>query len=300
MASKNIEVKVGLLVMIGVAVIIFAVYLGKGYRYGQEFYPVSVVFPEVGALSSGDPVAVAGVNMGKVKKISLYRGQVRVELDMAVGVNLKEDATFIVKNIGLMGERFVAVKTGTSEIPLDLSKPAIGMFDPGIPEVMGMMGDVIDKMGSIIGLLEKTVISPATLDKFSETVTNLKDITAQLEQSTKKNVPKIDSTMTNLNILAGNLKDGYDRNALHIDSAAQNFDAAGRRLIALLDDMETASGQLKTFAEDLNQSEGTLRMLMDDRRLYDDIRTTAKNLDSLVLDIRANPKKYINFTVEIF
>ena len=65
MAAKNIEIKVGLLVLIGAAIIVAAVWIAKGYRFGQEYYNVSVVFPEVGSLANGDPVSVSGVHMGK-------------------------------------------------------------------------------------------------------------------------------------------------------------------------------------------------------------------------------------------
>jgi hypothetical protein len=41
-------------------------------------------------------------------------------------------------------------------------------------------------------------------------------------------------------------------------------------------------------------------MMVDDRRLYDDLRKTADNLDDLIRDIRENPKKYIQLKVELF
>ncbi len=300
MASRNIELKVGLLVIVGAVIFIFAVYLAKGYRYGQEFYDVSVLFPEVGALAPGDPAAVSGVNKGKVKKISLYEGDVLVELEIASDIVLKEDAVFAVKNIGLMGERFVAIKTGKSEAPLDLAMPARGSFDTGIPEVMGMMGKIIENINNLISLLEQTVISPTTLNKFSATVTSLQKTTARLESSTGKNIPRVDSAINDFAMLARNLKNGVDRNRPYVDTAIRNFDAASHRLTAILANMEGASDKLNNFADDIEQSEGSLRMFLEDRRLYDDLRTAAKNLDSLVGDIRANPKKYITFTVEIF
>lgn len=300
MASRNIELKVGLLVIIGVAILIFGIYLAKGYRYGQDFYTTTVKFPEVGALSPGDPVSVSGVQKGKVRNISLFEGDVLVEIDLSRDVVLKEDATFIVKNIGLMGERFVAVYTGKSETVRDLTHPGSGGFDPGIPEVMGMMGDVIGHVNDLVLMLEKTVISPTTLDKFSASVKNLHKITSRIESSTTTNAPKIDSIVGDLGIVVRQFKNGWDKNQTHIDSAAVNFDKASRQLVALLDDLEITTAHLNLFATDLSESEGTIRMLMEDRRLYDDLRTTAKNLDSLVNDIRENPKKYISFSVELF
>ena len=286
--------------MVGAAILVFALWLGKGYRYGQEFYSVPVMFPEVGALSPGDPVAVSGVNKGTVQKISLNEGGVLAELDVASDVKLKEDATFIVKNIGLMGERFVSVRTGKSESPLDTAIPAIGSFDPGIPEVMGMMGDVIGNLNHLVLALEKTVISPQTLDRFSETISNLQSLTSRLEAATKRNVPKIDTAITHMSDISKSLQHSLQRNQPHLDQAAKNFDSVSVRLMAMLDVLDSASLSLKSFTNDLDQSDGTMRLLMEDRRLYDDLRTTAKRLDSLVTDVRANPKKYINFSVELF
>jgi phospholipid/cholesterol/gamma-HCH transport system substrate-binding protein len=300
MASKNIEIKVGLLIIVGVLIVIGAIYVAKGYRYGQKFYSVSVWFPEVGALSTGDPVSISGVAKGKVKELTLSEGGVLVRMDVTTDVVLKEDAQFAVKNIGLMGERFISVRPGVSAQNLDLTRPNIGLFDAGIPEVMGMMGEVIVRLNDLAGLLQKTVISPATLDKFSETVTSLRDVTAALEGATDRNIPRIDSTLNDFATLARNVRVGLERNTPYIDTGAQNFAAASKRLAGMLTDMETASAKLKTFAEQLEQSDGTLRMLMEDRRLYDDLRTTTRNLDSLIDDVRQNPKKYIKFSVEIF
>ncbi|MCK5126860.1 MAG: MCE family protein [candidate division Zixibacteria bacterium] len=300
MGSRNIELKVGLLVIAGAVIVIFAIWLAKGYRYGQEFYTVSVVFPEVGALAPGDPVAISGVNMGKVKEVSLYKGGVLTQLDIADDVAFKEDASFIVKNIGLMGERFIAAKTGKSDNLLDLSKLTAGTFDAGIPEVMGMMGDVIGQMGNLVTSLEKTVISPQTLDKFSATIDNLRSLTSRLESAAERNVPLIDSAIASFNDLSHSLNEGLKKNQPRLDNASENFETASVRFMSMLDDLDSASVSLKSFAADLDQSDGTLRMLLEDRRLYDDLRTTSHRLDSLVMDIRENPKKYINFTVELF
>lgn len=300
MAAKHIELKVGLLVLVGAAILVFAVWLAKGYRYGQEFYRVSVIFPEVGALAPGDPVTVSGVTKGKIRDLDLHERGVLVTLDLSGDVILKEDAVFAVKNIGLMGERFIAVKAGTSDVKLDLSRPATGSFDAGIPEVMGMMGDVIQQLHELVRKLDETVVSPATLDKFSRTVTSLQSLSARLDSSSQSSVPKINGAIDDFARLSEALRQGLDRNLVYVDTAVRNFDAASRRLVQLVADMEEASTKLKSFATDLDQSEGSLRLLMEDRRLYDDVRRTAQNLDSLVTDIRQDPKKYINFTVEIF
>ncbi len=300
MAAKNIEIKVGILVLAGAAVLIAAIWLAKGYRFGQEFYSVSVMFPEVGSLSTGDPVSVSGVNKGKVQNIKLYKGGVLVTLELSQEVKLKQDATFTIKNLGLMGERFVSIKTGSSETPLDLAQPAKGVTEAGIPEVMGTMGQVIQQLNQLVEKLDQTIASPATLDKFSQTINDLQSLSARLDSATEYNAPKIDRTIDNFASLSQTLKSGVERNEKYVDTAVQNIDVASRRLVKLTDDMEEASKRFNSFATDLDESQGSLRLLLEDRRLYDDLRRAALNLDSLVVDIRQNPKKYISFSVELF
>ena len=64
--------------------------------------------------------------------------------------------------------------------------------------------------------------------------------------------------------------------------------------------LDTLAQSARSFASTLEEGEGTLQLMMEDRRLYDDLRKTADNLDDLINDIRANPRKYINLKVELF
>jgi phospholipid/cholesterol/gamma-HCH transport system substrate-binding protein len=300
MPSKNVEIKVGLFVIIGAAILLFGIWLAKGFRYQQDVYEFSVLFSEVGALASGDPVSVSGVNKGKVVSTELGMGGVIVTLALQRDVVLKTDATFTVKNIGLMGERYVAIHTGVADSLLDLNEIQNGGFDPGIPEVMGLMGDAIEKINTLIGLLQKTAVSPETLDKFTRAIHSLSDVSTRLQASMGKNLPRLEETIANFHGLSGDIREGINRNQPRLDSATVNFGKVSERLLALMDDLEVTSARIDEVATTLQESEGTLKLLIEDRALYDDLRRTANEIDQLVEDIRQNPKKYINFSVEIF
>jgi phospholipid/cholesterol/gamma-HCH transport system substrate-binding protein len=78
------------------------------------------------------------------------------------------------------------------------------------------------------------------------------------------------------------------------------MDNISARLETVIADLEHVSKTAREFADNLNHGDGTLQMMVDDRRLYDDLRKTADNLDDLINDIRENPKKYIQLKVELF
>ena len=89
-----------------------------------------------------------------MESIILSGGDVLVTFNLTTDVKLKKDAKFTVMNIGLMGERFVDVSPGHSPELLDLSSPVKGFYDTGIPEVMGMAGQMLDEIRRLVAHLE--------------------------------------------------------------------------------------------------------------------------------------------------
>jgi phospholipid/cholesterol/gamma-HCH transport system substrate-binding protein len=258
------------------------------------------MFEEVGSLAKGDPVMVSGIRMGKVVDLGLTREGVEVVLTISNQVVLKKDARFTVKNIGLMGERFVAVSAGTSEELLDISRPVPGSYDTGIPEVMGMMGEMITELRNLVLTLKETIASEDNLDKLTATISNFEDLSNSLSDYFQRNRNSLDKAARNFLDASADLKKLVSGNAERADSVMMRVDNASQKVATIVADLEYVAKTAREFADNLNQGDGTLQMLVDDRRLYDDLRKTADNLDDLITDIRANPKKYIQLKVELF
>ncbi len=300
MDSKNIEFRVGLFVIFAVIIFVLAIVWIQGYRLRQDTYTLHVVFDEVGSLSEGDPVMVAGIRKGKVTNLQLVKGGVEATIILGNDVKLKKDATITVKNIGLMGERFIAIRQGKSDQPLDITKPFHGTYDTGIPEVMGMMGEMVTELRNLVFALKKSVASDANLNKLSETIGNFEKLSASLADYVDKNKENFDQAAENFLAASKSLNKLITANANKIDTTIQRVDDISSRLQTVIADLEHVSKTAREFADNLNQGDGTIQMLVDDRRLYDDLRKTADNLDDLIKDIRENPKKYIQLKVELF
>ncbi|UCD95066.1 MAG: MCE family protein [Candidatus Zixiibacteriota bacterium] len=300
MASRNIEFRVGILIIVSLAILVGAIIWVQGYRFGQKNYTFSVMFEEVGSLAKGDPVMVSGIRMGKVIALGLTEEGVEAIITLSNEVVLRKDARFTVKNIGLMGERFVAVSTGMSEELLDLSKPVPGSYDTGIPEVMGMMGEMITELRNLVLALKETIASEDNLDKLTATIANFEDLSHSLSDYFQRNRKNLDKAARNFLDASADLKKLVSGNAGRADSVMMRVDDASQKVTTIVTDLEYVAKTAREFADNLNRGDGTLQMLVDDRRLYDDLRKTADNLDDLITDIRANPKKYIQLKVELF
>jgi len=300
MATKNVEIRVGLLIIAGVIILVAMILWIQGYRFGQEYRPVKAVFGEVGSLSKGDPVMVSGIRMGKVKNLELHESGVLVTMTISNEVVLKEDARFTIKNIGLMGERFVAVKQGISENLLDITVPAVGDYDTGIPEAMGMMGEMVTELRNLVIAIKSSIASDENLDKLTTAVSNFEGLSKSLTDYFDRNRNNFDKTAENFLATSKGLKNLVSGSTGKVDSTLVRVEDISRRLDTVVTDLEMMSKAAREFADNLNTGDGTIQMLVDDRRLYDDLRKTASNLDALINDIRENPKKYIDLKVELF
>jgi len=298
MNSRNIELQVGIVIFLAIIILGYGVIWLKEYRFDIERYSYAVLFPEVGSLDIGDPVAVLGVDKGEVQHIKLQEGNVLVSFNLTKDVVLKKDAEFTVMNIGLMGERFVQVRPGHSDTLLDLSIPAKGYYDTGIPEVMGMMGRGIDEIRELIRILTGTIGTEQTKVDIAKIIENMLSLTNEariLLDSTKGGLV---ASIDNLQYSTSKRKSLVDSNEHKFSSTVVNLDSASTKFNVLADKLTEISENFKTISERLNSDDNTLGKFLKDKEFYDKLNGTAANLDSLILDIRKNPKKYIS--LEIF
>lgn len=301
MASKNnIEFRVGVLVLACLILLAMSVYWLQGYKLERNSQIIRVRFNDAGALAVGDQVTVSGILNGKVQNLRLSDDGVVVELRVWKDVVLKKDATFTIKNMGVMGERFVAIHPGRDSALFDNSGIVEGRYDTGLPDVMGLLGEMIAELRVMVSSLKRTVASDSSLAKFNATIDNFEKVSASLERSVVRNEKQFTESAENFVSASRRMNQLVHRNAGLIDSSSSRIDRSTARLDIFTCKLDTIAVSARKFAKMLETEDGTLPLLMQDRRLYDDLRKTASSLDELVADIRAHPKKYINVKVELF
>jgi phospholipid/cholesterol/gamma-HCH transport system substrate-binding protein len=141
MKRIDTELLVGLFMIIGITCLTYlSIKLGRMEIIGDKGYTLYAEFSEIGGLKNGASVEIAGVEVGRVKNISLSDYQAKIELQLNSGVKIQEDSIAAVKTKGLLGEKYIQISPGGDEKiippggriretqpPLDLEK-AIGNF----------------------------------------------------------------------------------------------------------------------------------------------------------------------------
>jgi phospholipid/cholesterol/gamma-HCH transport system substrate-binding protein len=122
MKKASVETVVGIFVLIGILCLAYlSIKLGKMEFLGGDYYEVTALFDSVAGLKSGASVEIAGVEVGRVDRITLdpkSGAQARVYLRIRKGVRLTDDVIASIRTRGLIGDKFVLLKPGGSERPL--------------------------------------------------------------------------------------------------------------------------------------------------------------------------------------
>lgn len=288
------EVKIALVAIAGVVVLFFGMNFLKGLNIFSSEDNYYVQFSDITGLSSSSPVYADGFKVGVVKEI-IYDythtegSKVLIGVDKQLRIPQGSSAEIVSDMLGNVKVNLLLANNPREKVaPGGLIK---GMINDG---AMGKLQDMVPavekmlpKLDSIMTSLNAILADPAirqSLHNVQAITDNLTTSTAQLNTlmaGLNKNVPgmmsKANNVLDNTETLTANLA------AVDVASTMRQVD-------------QTIANVQQLTAK-LNSKEGTLGLLMNDTQLYDNLNSTMRNADSLVIDLRQHPKRYVHFSV---
>jgi len=275
--ERKTEVIVGLVVTCALLILILSIVWSKGKAFTFRRVVFSVRFEDVGGLEEGDPVLVRGVKQGEVERIELGSGYAEVRLWVRADAPLYTDLKVAVEMEELMGGKQIVIDPGTSGLPADPDKIYIGEGRGDAMALIRRAGDMIARTDTVFQHLRTFMDS----DRFSRVLQNMEETTGQAKSILAENRQDFRTAVERLEAMT---------RALHDDSTAYRFGNVVNRL-------DSTVLLVKQVALRMENQEGTVGKLLGDRQLYDRLLKTTAGLDSLITDIKANPKKYVHVSV---
>lgn len=288
------EVKIALVAIAGVVVLFFGMNFLKGLNIFSSEDNYYVQFSDITGLSSSSPVYADGFKVGVVKDI-IYDythtegSKVLIGVDKQLRIPQGSSAEIVSDMLGNVKVNLLLANNPREKVaPGGLIKGlindgAMGKLQDMVPAVEKML----PKLDSIMTSLNAILADPAIRQSLHnvQTITdNLTTSTAQLNTlmaGLNKNVPgmmaKANNVLDNTETLTANLA------AVDVASTMRQVD-------------QTIANVQQLTAK-LNSKEGSLGLLMNDTQLYDNLNSTMRNADSLVIDLRQHPKRYVHFSV---
>jgi phospholipid/cholesterol/gamma-HCH transport system substrate-binding protein len=113
MRKFDLEFAVGIFMIAGMVCLAYlTIKLGQLEVFGDKGYEIQAVFSSSGGLKTGSSVVIAGVEVGRVKKVVLDDYEARVTMSIPLEVKIQEDAIASIKTKGLIGEKYVEISPG--------------------------------------------------------------------------------------------------------------------------------------------------------------------------------------------
>ena len=288
------EVKIALVAICGLVILFFGMNFLKGLNLFSSANKYYISFKDISGLSSSSPIYADGYQVGVVKAIKYdynKAGDIIVETDINEQLRIPKgsSAEIISDMLGNVKINLLLATNPRERVtPGDtiqggINDGALGKMKNMIPTV----AEILPKIDTIVTKLNILLANPAINHSLQnvETVTGnltvttrrLNSLLASLESSVPGMVSRTDSVLDNANAFAKNIN---------------QIDVAGT--MARVD--ETLA-DVKKFTEQLNNNQGTLGLLMRDPSLYNNLNSTMRSADSLLIDLKAHPKRYVHFSL---
>lgn len=297
-SGKGTEWKVGLFVVIGLAVItIMAIKFGKVGSGLKKFYSLTVEFHNASGLLKGNDVYLAGDRVGFAEEApSLIEGKFAVSVPLRIreGVRIPKSSKFLIGTSGLMGDAYVSI-----EVPPDANFEEIfkdGDFILG-SRVKGL-GDLTSDAASALEELKKRlqdlkepiravneeILSDTNVKNLEESFANVRDLTARLKNTASnldEVVIKAKSAAENLNeamVAAKNAMSKADGVVKKVDDAAGLLKPALTDFSAAAKSATKAVESARSLLAKANSGQGALGLLLSDRETSANLKALIRNL----------------------
>ncbi len=288
------EVIIGVLVLVSMALLFIGIDFLKGVNVFKAANYYYATYDNVAGLAISAPVTVNGYKVGQVREINyLYNnpGHVQVEISLDRELKLTKGTKAVISS-DILGTATIVLEMapGTDYAPVGSelqASVASGLMDAVSQDLMPSVSAIFPKIDSLLTSLNTVVSDPAVL----ASARRLDAITANLETATvqlnalMRTMPPITADVkhitANMDTVSANLTElSASLRQLPLDSTMQQ--------VQLMVD------NLRQLSEELKNPDGPLGRLTSDPALYDNLNATVQSLDSLFVDIKKNPKRYIS------
>lgn len=288
------EIKIALVAIVGILIMYFGINFLKGMNLFSTNNAYYMTFDDIQGLGASTPIYADGYKVGTVDGMEYdYKenGPIKVKVDINKDLRIPQGSKAeIVKDL-----------MGNLQVNLLLANNPRERIEPGGVIPGAVNGGMMDKAANLIPVVEKmlpkldsilTSVNALLADPaLAASLHNVETITSNLTVSTRE----LNTLMAGLNKQVPGMvrkANGVLDNTNRLTANLASLDVQGT-----LNKVNQTLESAHQFTEKLNSNQGSLGLLMNDTKLYDNLTSTMSHADSLVIDLKAHPKRYVHFSV---
>ena len=304
MKKISTEVKVGIICIVSIVILA----LGLNFLKGQKLFDKPITYycitSDLDGIIPKNAVFINGMKVGVVSKISHIDPSLKtflLKLDIESNVMLPDNSTVEAFSRDILGSKAVRIMIGDSKKYAEGGdtltwKPSESMFG-GIQEkidpIMMRAENILENTDSITAAI-RNVLNNETQNNLITSINNL-NVTLDYLAKEKNN---IESILSNAKMLTESLS----KNSEKLSYALANFSdisdtIANANIGGTLAELNTTLNSVSTLMKKIEKGEGNAGLLLNNDSLYYNLENASRNLELLLEDIKANPKRYVKFSL---
>jgi phospholipid/cholesterol/gamma-HCH transport system substrate-binding protein len=292
MKKTRDDVLVGLVIVAGLVIaIVGSLWLARGGL--SKGYPLYARFAWGAGLKTGAPVWVSGATVGYVSNVRFEQdGTLLTELRVTGSQPIPKQSPASVVPNGIFGDvavNFTPLRSGAKYVEGDtvVSGPPAA----GIAQLTARADSITTSVASLTRAMDKELVADGGLADLRATLAGTNKLIAQFSSIAATQSTQLTLTMASLRRATSAV------DSAKIDSTLSNLRAASGNMTSLTRSLDSTGRALNQIVAKVDSGNGSAAKLVNDPALYNDVHSLLGRMDSLVADIKKNPKRYINVKV---
>ncbi len=288
------EIKIALVAIAGIVVLFFGLNFLKGMSVFSDDNTYYVEFSDISGLSSSNPIYADGYKVGVVKGIQYDYSKnkkilVRIDLNKDMRIPKGSSAEIVSDLMGNVKMNLLLANNPRERV--EPGETIQGAQNEGMMGKIATLVPVVEKMlpklDSILASVNMLLADPA----IANSLHNIQTITGNLTTSTQQ-----------LNVLMASLNNNVPGMMKKANGVLDNTNTLTANLAAVdvagtMTKVNRTLANVEDITSKLNSNNGTLGLLMNDPGLYNNLNSTMGSADSLLIDLRQHPKRYVHFSL---
>jgi phospholipid/cholesterol/gamma-HCH transport system substrate-binding protein len=278
------EVKIGIVVIIAIGMLYFGLNYLKGINIFKPDTYFYAKYDRVDGIVKTTHVYVNGFQVGHVSDIIFdYTKEAPIVLEITVDKKLVIPVGTVaeVYDTGLMGDKAIQLKLGKSSDVHTTGDTLLSGAQNGL--IAGIVDQILPPIMELVPSIDSTVVALKNVIESPEIKSLLKNADATMA-NLKHSTGKLDGVIDTVQYICNDLS-GVTNSLNKV-----NWDST---MISI----ESTLANLKTTTDKFNSTDNSIGALLNDKALYSNLDSTVNSANALLMDLKANPKRYVHFSV---
>jgi phospholipid/cholesterol/gamma-HCH transport system substrate-binding protein len=309
------EVKLGLVALLAIALLVWGVNFLKGKNILKDQVHFYAVYDDVDGMDVSSPVRINGFTVGKVTEVGFHTdlsGRIVVKFELDKEFAIPRNTVARIYNADLMGTKALQLSLGksaiiaasgdtlSSDVEDDLKDEVNKQVLPLKNKAEDLISSIDSVMTVITTVLDKDARASLTnsLLSLNRTFSTMELAMVKLDSMIYKNDHRVGTILSNVESITTNLHN----NNVAISKVIQNVESltdslAKSEVKSTMKNLNSSLAQFDAVLEKVNKGEGSLGLLINDKKLYNNLADASNQLDQLIEDMKKNPRRYVSFSL---